>query len=69
MVAKAYNAIKDKGDKRVLFVRIAIDNNQRVFQYHDFKTAPIITYLPANEVMEKKVRISLIPLTIAQSCS
>ena len=55
MVAKAYNAIKEKGDKRVLFVRIAIDNNQRIFQYHDFKTAPIITYLPANEVMEKKV--------------
>lgn len=59
MVAKAYNALKEKGEKNVLFVRIAIDNSQRIFQYHDFKTAPIITYLPSNELMEKNVKYCL----------
>lgn len=54
-VAKAFNSLKETVDRDVLFVRVAIDNCPRIFQYHDFQTAPIITYLPKDEVMGKKV--------------
>ena len=69
-VAKAYENVKGQSDRNVLFIRIAIDNSLRVFQYHDFQTAPIITYLPAAEIMQKKVGLlspiefSSIPTTI-----
>lgn len=54
-VSKAYKALEEKADRNVLFIRVAIDNCPRVFQFHDFKTAPIITYLPGNELMGKTV--------------
>ena len=56
-VSKAYNAMAEKADRKVLFVRVAIDICPRIFEYHDFKTAPIITYLPGDELMGKKVHV------------
>ncbi|KNB44956.1 magnesium transporter protein 1-like protein [Blastocystis sp. subtype 4] len=54
-VAKAFNSLKEPVERDVLFVRVTIDNSPRIFQYHDFQTAPIITYLPKDEIMGKKL--------------
>ena len=59
MVAKAYNDLKIKAERNVLFIRIPIDTALNVFQYHNIHTAPILTFLPAEEPLGKKVSTSL----------
>ena len=60
MVAKAYYDLKEKSERNVLFVRIPIDTALNVFQYHNIQTAPILTFLPAEEPLGKKVLICFI---------
>lgn len=55
MVAKAYSKLTEKAENNVLFIRVPIDTALSVFQYHNLQSAPILTFLPKDEVVGKKV--------------
>ena len=58
-MASAYDSQKEKASNNVLFIRVPIDLAPGVFQFHDFKTAPIITFLSSTDRVTKRVCILL----------
>ena len=59
LVASAYDSQAEKANTNVLFIRVPIDLAPGVFQFHEFTTAPIITFLSATDRVTKRVLICL----------
>lgn len=62
LVASAYESQEEKASNNVLFIRVPIDVASGVFQFHEFTTAPIITFLAATDRITKRVFILLLLL-------
>ena len=58
-MASAYDSQAEKANTNVLFIRVPIDLAPGVFQFHEFTTAPIITFLSATDRVTKRVLICL----------
>ncbi|CBK19587.2 uncharacterized protein [Blastocystis hominis] len=55
LVASAYESQEEKASNNVLFIRVPIDLAPGVFQFHEFTTAPIITFLAATDRITKRL--------------